>query len=55
LWDGCTTTPRQINGQFSVSGPVTSLGQCLDSSNTSQVSVSPCSSGSASQTWEYYF
>ncbi len=54
LWDGCTAVPRFWNEQFSLSGNVKVLGQCLDGSNTSQVSVSPCSSGNANQSWEYY-
>jgi len=54
LWNGCTGTPRAYNEQFTVVGNLKSLGQCLDATNHSQVSVAPCSSTNVDQTWEYY-
>ena len=52
LWNGCTDNPLPYNSQFSLSGMVTSQGNCIDSSD-SQLQVSSCTSN-ASQIWEYY-
>ena len=54
LWDGCGTTPRPYHGQFSAYGNLKSLGQCLDSSVASQISVAPCVQSNTNQLWEYF-
>jgi hypothetical protein len=57
LWDGCYG--GYVNELFTLRGPITVMGQCVDMSGGSPydgvpIGVSPCT-GSASQVWEYYF
>jgi hypothetical protein len=54
LWDGCGANPALINERFTLVGRIKALGQCLDATNHSQVSVAPCSSSNVDQIWEYY-
>jgi hypothetical protein len=54
LWDGCGNNPAPYNERFTLVGSMKALGQCLDATNPSQVTVAPCSSTNVNQTWEYY-
>jgi hypothetical protein len=59
LWDGCTVSPPLHNEQFTIRGPITGLGQCIDivggvPSDGVGIGVSPCT-GAARQTWEYFW
>ena len=59
LWDK-SSTPN-YNDQFSILGPLTALGQCVDTYDTSshafegvKIGVRPCN-GSNNQNWEYFW
>lgn len=60
LWDGCGSVPPLHNEQFTIRGPVTGLGQCVELAGGVPfdgvgIGVAPCVSGAARQTWEYYW
>jgi len=61
LWDGCTTNPPQQNEQFTISGQVTSLGQCVNMAggvpyDGVPISMYPCQGGGATnEIWERYW
>jgi hypothetical protein len=59
LWSGCASL-ENYNGQFYVSGQVTSLGQCLSiaggaGNSGDGIVVEPCSSVAPVQVWDFYF
>jgi hypothetical protein len=58
LWDGCTYSPPYPNDQYTIKGPITSMGQCVTMDGTPYngvpVGVSPCN-GTSNQSWEYYW
>lgn len=62
LWDGCTSSPRPYNAQFTFAGEVrTPSGQCLDilGGNSNQfdpIGAFTCSGNGlqSNQQWEYY-
>jgi hypothetical protein len=58
LWNGCGYSPAYANEQFTIKGPITSLGQCVTMNGSPYdgvpVGVSSCNS-STSQAWEYYW
>ena len=59
LWNGCTASPTYVNEQFTIRGPITGMGQCVDMQNGVPydgvpIGVYPCN-GTAAQTWEYFW
>lgn len=59
LWDGCGYTPRYPNEQFTIRGPITAMGQCVDMNNSSAlegvgIGVYTCN-GTGAQIWEYFW
>jgi len=61
LWDGCTTSPAQQNEQFTITGQITSLGQCVNMAggvpyNGVPIGMYPCQGGGATnEIWERYW
>jgi FG-GAP-like repeat/Stigma-specific protein, Stig1 len=59
LSNGCTNDPVPRGSQFSLSGQITCLGQCITMGGPPELAVaigmSPCVPGAPSETWEYFW
>mgnify|MGYP003575313221 CR=1 FL=1 len=60
LWNGCGAVPAPHNSQFTIRGPIKTMGQCVDMLGGVPfdgvgIGAFPCTPGAPNEVWEYFF